>query len=190
MITEQYGLVIDVRRCIGCRTCMLACKMINRLPEGVFRMKVYNLDGKISGDRAKRKGDKYELSWQPVTCMHCASPSCLEVCPAKAITKDLKGIVSIDDNLCIGCGSCTDTCPYNVPSQMKEYEKADKCDLCKNRVYSGKPPMCVQCCPGRAITFGVVSDNEGELSRLMKKGVKQIKPEAGTNPSVYYRNLK
>ncbi len=187
---KQFGFMIDARRCVGCRTCMAACKMENRVPDGVFRMRVLNQEGKIYYDRPT--GEKApELSWTPTPCMHCNEPACAKVCPVDAILKRDDGIVYIDQNKCIGCEKCVTECPYGVPFMMNQYKKADKCDMCRHRVDVGNLPICAVVCPSRAITFGEVGSPDSDLAKAIKKsGAKQMFPEAGTNPSVYYKNLK
>ncbi len=45
-------------------------------------------------------------------CMHLGS--CMGVCPANAISRDEKGMISVNPDLCIGCGKCTKVCPTGV----------------------------------------------------------------------------
>ena len=166
---KQLGFMIDVRRCVGCRTCMAACKMENRVPDGAFRMKVYNQEGKIFYDRPTGE-EQLELSWTPTPCMHCRKPACEKVCSVGAILKRDDGIVYIDHDKCIGCEKCVSECPYGVPAFMGEYKKADKCDMCKHRVDTGNLPLCVISCPSRAITFGEADNPDSDLSKAVNAG--------------------
>jgi Fe-S-cluster-containing dehydrogenase component len=104
-----------------------------------------------------------------------------------AITKGGDGIVSIDQSKCSGCETCLTACPYGVPRFMNEYKIADKCDFCKHRVHTGRNPICVESCPARAIIFGELDEPFSRLGLKVKsEGAKQIYPEGGTEPSVYY----
>lgn len=188
---SQYGMIIDQDRCVGCRTCMAACKMEHNVPAKVFRMKVFNQEGRITNDRVTTKNGKYQLSWTPVPCMQCREPACVEECPANAITKRDDGVVYIDQDKCIGCETCLSACPYGVPEMMEQYGVADKCDMCRHRIDTGKNPICVDVCPSRAISFGEIDSPASSLGKRVKEeGFVQMKPEKGTNPSVYYRKEK
>ncbi|MEO5680884.1 MAG: 4Fe-4S dicluster domain-containing protein, partial [Acidimicrobiales bacterium] len=88
---------------------------------------------------------------------HCADPACLAGCPAEAYEKDaLTGAVIHLDDACIGCGYCTMTCPYEVPSFSDRLGIVRKCDLCHGRLTAGEAPACVQACPTEAIRIQVV----------------------------------
>jgi anaerobic dimethyl sulfoxide reductase subunit B (iron-sulfur subunit) len=93
------------------------------------------------------------------SCYHCADPACIPACPAGAITKrDEDGIVVIDREKCLGrdqCDSCLQVCTYDAPQFGAEANaKAQKCDLCRDRLDEGKPPICVAACPMRALDAG------------------------------------
>lgn len=187
---SQYGMIIDTKRCVGCRTCMVACKMEHRVPLGVFRMKVFNQEDSLTYDRPtlKSNGLNYDLSWTPMPCMQCREPKCLPVCPTGAIVKRADGIVYIDDDKCNGCAECISACPYGVPMFMDDHNKADKCDFCRHRVDVGKQPICVDVCPSRAIEFAQLEPPYSDMAkRIAKKRVRQMYPGEGTDPSVYYR---
>jgi formate dehydrogenase iron-sulfur subunit len=93
-------------------------------------------------------------------CHHCIDPVCVENCPAqpKAISRDAHGIVTIDPGRCIGCGTCGDRCPFEVPTVSKEYQVARKCTMCADRQRKGDLPACVKTCPTGAISFGERED--------------------------------
>lgn len=124
----RYGMAIDLKRCFGCQTCAVACKMANNMPaESSFNI-VYTKDDTDYSHPGKSvlKGDFcYDnaggvfpdaiLSFFPLNCQHCSNPSCVEVCPTGASAIDEEtGIVTIDYEACIGCESCIHACPYDV----------------------------------------------------------------------------
>ncbi len=37
MSPTRYGFLVDLRKCIGCRTCQVGCKVENDVPMGVYR---------------------------------------------------------------------------------------------------------------------------------------------------------
>jgi len=105
----RYGMVIDTRRCVGCRACVVACKIENKTPPGVY----YNLVlEQAFGDRAN---DKPLFMTKP--CFQCENPPCVNVCPVSATFKRARdGIVVIDYDRCIGCRYCITACPYGARS--------------------------------------------------------------------------
>jgi molybdopterin-containing oxidoreductase family iron-sulfur binding subunit len=105
--TFHYGMVIDTRRCVGCRACVVACKAENKTPPGVFYTVV--VDHVIE----PRIEDKPLYMTKP--CFHCDQPPCIDVCPVSATYKRASdGIVVVDYDRCIGCRYCMTTCPYSA----------------------------------------------------------------------------
>ncbi|MBI4409281.1 MAG: 4Fe-4S dicluster domain-containing protein [Gemmatimonadetes bacterium] len=103
----RYGMVIDTRRCVGCRACMVACKAENKTPPGVFYTVVF--DHVIE----PRIDDKPLFLTKP--CFHCEHPPCVDVCPVSATYKrEQDGIVVVDYDRCIGCRYCMTACPYSA----------------------------------------------------------------------------
>jgi Fe-S-cluster-containing dehydrogenase component len=114
----NFGMVIDVGACVGCRRCVYACIKENNIGRDsniqwirVFQMEPGTTDmdsGDMYYDDAPVKGKWY----LPTQCMQCKNPSCVSVCPVKATWKDPDGIIVIDYNKCIGCKYCMVACPY------------------------------------------------------------------------------
>jgi Fe-S-cluster-containing dehydrogenase component len=104
---HRYGMVIDTRRCVGCRACVVACKAENKTPPGVAYTVV--LDGTLE----PRIEDKPLFMTKP--CFHCETPACTVVCPVGATFKRPQdGIVVVDYDRCIGCRYCITACPYGA----------------------------------------------------------------------------
>ncbi|MDD5723826.1 MAG: 4Fe-4S dicluster domain-containing protein [Syntrophales bacterium] len=100
-------------------------------------------------------------------CMHCANPPCADLCPFGVLYKMPEGPVVIDHDLCFGGAKCRTVCPWGIPARQAGvgiYLKITpafagggvmyKCDLCYDRVKSGRAPACVEACPRDAISFG------------------------------------
>jgi anaerobic dimethyl sulfoxide reductase subunit B (iron-sulfur subunit) len=155
---SQYAFYFDTNKCVNCKSCAISCKeKHNHIPGRKFR-RVHSVStgNWVVIDEANRLYEptnvfSYSLS---IACNHCADPACKKVCPAGAIAKREDGIVFIDWDLCIGCGSCASACPYNAPSLDKEVLKMDKCDFCRELLPTGEDPMCVAACSVRAIEYG------------------------------------
>jgi len=102
----KFGFVIDLSRCVGCRTCVEACKVENNTPSGAFWMWVFRVEeGKYPNVRVR---------FLPRLCQHCNNPPCVKVCPVAARFQREDGFVLTDFNRCIGCRYCQVACPYGV----------------------------------------------------------------------------
>lgn len=203
----RLAIAINKRRCIGCHTCSLACKMQNNVPDGMLwnRVLTENVD-KL--DDAEGTYPNLSRSYLPVACQHCDNAACQRVCPTGATYTDDKGRVEIDYDRCIGCRMCMAACPYNArtfnwgePTRSAGFNYGDarvpvrsrgvmeKCTLCKERTDDGDVPMCVLCCPGDARIYGDLDDPESDISRAIRDNHAYVLlEEKGTRPKVHYFN--
>lgn len=109
----------------------------------------------------------YPLS---ISCNHCEHPACIEVCPMQIIYKEPEyGVVLVENENCISCGSCHLACPWNAPQYYNEdfnkYAQEDpkrpkmtKCTFCIDRISSGRRPACVAACLNRALDAGPIDE--------------------------------
>lgn len=147
---SQYGFYFDMSKCVGCRTCQIACKDKNRLDVGTLFRNVRTFETGVYPHPGI-----FHLS---ATCNHCANPKCVEGCPTQAMHKLDNGIVAHDADKCIGCRYCTWNCPYEVPQYVKELGIVRKCDMCMDLVAKGQNPACVDACMMRCLEFGELDD--------------------------------
>ncbi|MEW5745579.1 MAG: 4Fe-4S dicluster domain-containing protein [Nitrospirota bacterium] len=110
---RNYGMVIDLNRCIGCRSCAVVCKIHNSVPPGTWWQRVESVG---SSEHMVPAGEAPDLSepFLPVPCMHCEDPACVKVCPVGATWKREDGLVLVDYERCVGCRYCMTACPYGV----------------------------------------------------------------------------
>jgi tetrathionate reductase subunit B len=176
----QYGMVIDVRRCIGCHACTVACKSEFDVPLGENRAWVEYVEKGVYPNVGR--------SFLPRLCNHCSEPPCVSVCPTNATWKrDQDGIVVVDNGLCIGCKYCIQACPYDARFLNPVTGFADKCDFCIHRVSKGLVPSCVNTCVGGARIFGDLGDPDSNISKVIASNqVSVLRGEMGTFPNVYY----
>ena len=202
----RFGMVIDTKRCFGCQTCAMACKTENNLPNKVWWNRVMTVGGEDL-DVAAGQFPDCSLSYLPTSCQHCENPACTKVCPVGATYKREDGVVFQDYNRCIGCRMCMAACPFTgvrsynweEPQYYVDFPVGDadilahqkhtveKCTFCSHRLAREETPACMELCPGRARHWGDLDDPASEVSQLLvTRQYKQLLPEQGTNPSVYY----
>ena len=195
----KWGMVIDLRKCAGCQTCTVACKVENLVPPHILWNRVYDYEIGEYPNVARK--------FLPRSCMHCEDPACLAVCPTKATIQREDGIVFIDYEKCLGCMHCEVACPYHARAlhNVKEYyhgsstENEDfpserrasrqrhmvgavsKCTFCAHKIDEGiaagmkvgqdyeATPACVVNCIAMARHFGDLNDPESEVSKLIQK---------------------
>ncbi len=129
-------LMINHEKCTGCRRCEMVCS-------------VYH-EGVLNPAKARIKVVKWE--WEglyiPMSCRQCVDAPCMNVCPVKAISRDeAQGLVSVDQNVCIGCRSCVAVCPFGAMNFNTDTRKVFKCDLCDG------DPQCVRFCDMKAVDY-------------------------------------
>lgn len=119
---------VDISRCIGCRSCEVACK---RVHEGKSHVNVH-----FAGDHAS----------VPVFCHHCEEATCTMACYTGALSKDGER-TAFSVEKCTGCGLCRLACPFGVVWTDK---LAHKCDLCVG--IGRETPTCITTCPANALS--------------------------------------
>ncbi len=209
---RRWAMVIDLRKCVGCSACTIACIAENKLPPGVVYRPVLEEEIGTYPNVTRR--------FVPRPCMQCDNPPCVPVCPVNATFKRPDGIVAINYDECIGCRYCITACPYSARTfdngrfytsgtpQVTANEKlpnfeygqawdrskgdspignARKCQFCAHRLDAGMLPACVTTCIGRATYFGDANDPAALVSELIASPhVMRLKEEMGTAPKVYY----
>ncbi len=147
---EQYRFHFDMTKCIGCRSCEVACNEQNGNPADLRWRRIGEIEGGVYPDTKRH--------YLSMGCNHCLDADCLKSCPVDAYKKDpLTGIVLHSADACIGCQYCVWNCPYSVPQFNPERGIVGKCDMCHGRLTEGLEPACVNACPEAAIEIEIVN---------------------------------
>lgn len=159
-VSDGY-LVVDVGKCQGCISCMLACSLVH---EGAHNPSLSRIQ--ILQDSFGKFPDDLTIE----QCRQCKEPACVESCPEDALkaNPEFGYVRMVDKEKCTGCGSCFEACPYTptrlsvmVDENLNRKLKSRKCDLCANAPHhwdkkGGGPEgkqACVEVCPVGAIAF-------------------------------------
>jgi Fe-S-cluster-containing dehydrogenase component/CRP-like cAMP-binding protein len=154
-------MLIDLDRCTRCDDCVRACAAMHD-----------------NNPRFIRHGPVTNGLMVANACMHCLDPVCMIGCPTGAIHREsAHGRVVINDQTCIGCATCANSCPYDniqmvfardkdgIPyrddATNQPIQKAAKCDLCSDQITG---PACANACPHDALARVDMRD----LDRLSK----------------------
>ncbi|SDJ99255.1 tetrathionate reductase subunit B [Ferrimonas sediminum] len=179
----KYGMVIDVRRCTNCQSCLVSCSIENGVPQGRSR-------GSLKRMSVQQDSHLTSLT-VPVQCAQCDRPACVEACPADATGKLNNGIVYIDYDACIGCQSCVEACPYQARVADPNFEvPPEKCNFCLHRLEAGLLPACVESCIGSARVFGDLNDPDSKINALLKNNkIYTLLKQENTQPNIFFIGL-
>jgi formate dehydrogenase iron-sulfur subunit len=173
-MASTRAILVDVTKCIGCRSCEQACKQVHGFP--------LETEAKLSPTALtviEERGDHFVRKM----CMHCQEPACASACLVGALKKTAAGPVTYDGSKCIGCRYCLVACPFSVPryewSKLAPYVK--KCDMCAERQAKGEPPACVEACPVGASIVGNREDILDEAERRILGDRKYVRHIYGSD---------
>ncbi len=175
----NYGFAIDLRKCIGCHACSIACKSEHEIPVGVHRCWVKTVE----------KGSFPDTSrfFLPVLCNQCDDAPCVSICPTNTLFKRRDGIVDFNSDSCIGCRACMAACPYDQIFIDPNTKTAEKCNFCANRVENKLQPACVSVCPTECRIFGDLDDPDSEVAQILQREATMVRrPDKGTKPKIFY----
>lgn len=186
---DGMGVIVDLTRCVGCRSCEAACNKEQGLPEPALPFDDFSVfDHMLHGQKRRTDETAYTVVnrydvpeidhplFRKIQCNHCNEPACLTSCFVNAYTKTPEGAVIYNASVCVGCRTCMVACPFYIPTF--KYSSAFsprimKCIFCYDtRLKEGQPPACVEACPQEALTFGKRKD-------VLKLGRQRIRETPG-----------
>jgi Fe-S-cluster-containing dehydrogenase component len=180
--SQQYAMLNDTTRCIGCQACEQACAEQNGFPLSDTKPDIDNQ--RSTGTEALSVVNAHDtdkgIVFAKTQCMHCDQPACVSACLVNAMYKTDEGPVIWKEDKCMGCRYCMVACPFDIPKF--EYgslnPKIKKCVMCFERLGEGQIPACAEACPQEAILFG----KREELIDIARKRISD-------NPTEYVRHI-
>ena len=168
---DAMGVIVDLTRCIGCRSCEAACNHEQGLPAPEKPFTDFSVFDELDHGEKRRPDEahytvvnRYEAEgldhplFRKIQCFHCNEPTCLTSCFVNAYTKTPEGAVIYNPDVCVGCRTCMVACPFSIPAfkySSAFHPRIMKCIFCHDtRLTKGRPPACVDACPQEALTFG------------------------------------
>ncbi|MBP7518256.1 MAG: 4Fe-4S dicluster domain-containing protein [Desulfobulbus sp.] len=187
---DAMGVLVDLSRCVGCRSCEAACNREQKLPAPEKPFNDFSVFDEIHHGQKRRTDEtrytivnRYDIPgrehplFRKIQCNHCLEPACLTSCFVNAYTKTPEGAVIYDSSVCVGCRTCMVACPFYIPTfrySSAFKPRIMKCVFCHDtRLTKGLPPACVEACPQEALTFGRRTD-------LVAAGKQRIRENPGT----------
>ena len=186
---DAMGVLVDLSRCVGCRSCEAACNREQKLPAPEKPFNDFSVFDEIHHGQKRRTDEtrytivnRYDIPgrehplFRKIQCNHCLEPACLTSCFVNAYTKTPEGAVIYDSTVCVGCRTCMVACPFYIPTfrySSAFKPRIMKCVFCHDtRLTKGLPPACVEACPQEALTFGRRTD-------LVAAGKQRIRENPG-----------
>lgn len=176
---DRFGMLTDLTKCVGCRSCERACAKANNLP-----IRGIGFYSDISVYQKQRRPNAHAFTvvnayenkkwtrpvYRKIQCNHCIEPACAAACLVGALKKTPEGAVAYNENVCIGCRYCMTACPFSIPA-FDYFNAASpaikKCTMCYHRLVKGMVPACAEACPVQATVFG----KRSKLIRLARDRV-------------------
>lgn len=191
-MTKKWNLIVDVAKCDNCRACFIAVKdeyIGNDFPG-------YSAAQPAQGhnwlDIRRHERGTYplvEAHFMPVMCNHCDDAPCMKAAQNDAVRKRADGIVIIDPEKSKGQKQIVDACPYGAISWNEERQIPQHWTFDAHLLDAGwTKTRAEQACPTRV--FRTIKVEDAEMQRISaEESLEVLKPELGTRPRVYYKNL-
>lgn len=194
-------LVIDLDRCTGCDSCVVACKFENNVDLGNYWCRIMAVG-------PYGEYPDINMYWMPVQCQQCENPACVKVCPTGASYRDPdNNVVLVDKEKCIGCQYCIYACPYGVRQFNEAQGVVEKCTLCNHLTahsdgnenpddsydFDHAVSPCVHNCPMGARFYGDLDDPNSMASKVVERAggmdsekVHHLPDVGGVKPTTVY----
>ena len=191
-MASKWNLIVDVERCDNCRVCFLAVKdeyIGNDFPGCSAAQPA---QGHNWLDIRRKERGAYplvEARFLPVMCNHCDDAPCMKAARGDAVRKRPDGIVIIDPGKSKGQRQIVDACPYGAICWNDDQQIPQAWPFDAHLLDTGwTRTRAEQACPAHAYRTIKVEDEEMQRIRA-EQGLEVLRPELGTRPRIYYKNL-
>ncbi|MCL0078305.1 4Fe-4S dicluster domain-containing protein [Dehalococcoidia bacterium] len=145
-------IYIKEQVCIGCRLCEVYCQVGHSHSRDVIEA----FKKESPRPLPRLVVEVRETLSLAVQCRHCAEAPCIHACLTGAQRRDPEtGIVTADEEKCIGCWICIAVCPFGAIRQDTYRGRIVKCDLCTGE----DMPVCVVNCPNEALLYAETEED-------------------------------
>lgn len=142
--------------CIGCHLCEVYCQLQHAQSTDLVKAFKKESPRPLPRLHVEEKG----LISLSVRCQHCDDAPCVQACLTGAITREPESsLVTVDEERCIGCGTCLLVCPLGAIRLDTGQKKMAKCDFCQGE----EIPACVANCPNEALIYAEVPDGSSNV---------------------------
>lgn len=201
---HRWVYLVDTTECIGCGSCVRACRSENSVPEEMYRTWVERYEISVDGEASVDSPSGGEYGFDPTTtgmnvrkaffvpkiCNHCRATPCTQVCPVGASFSTRDGVVLVDAEHCIGCGYCVQACPFGSRFINPTSHTADKCTWCYHRITKGLQTACVDICPVGARQLGDRENPDDPVNEILAtRRIQVLQPQLLTRPQCFYLGL-
>ena len=191
---KQWYMVIDVATCQDCNSCLMACKdeHVDNVWPGYSAAQPRHGHRWIDVVRHERgQYPRIDVCFRPTPCQHCENAPCIKAGDG-AISRRQDGLVAIDAEKARGNKDLEASCPYGAIFWNGQENVAQKCSMCAhlldNADWLPGVPRCVHNCPTGSLK--VFSLEPADMEKMVEaEGLSVLKPELGTKPHVFYKNL-
>jgi Fe-S-cluster-containing dehydrogenase component len=192
MTMKKWNMIIDVAECTNCNLCTISAMdeyVGNDFPGYSAAMPRHGHKWINILQKERGQTPLIDVAYVPTMCNHCDDAPCVKADKTGAIRKRPDGIVLIDPERAKGKKQIVDTCPYGHIWWNDELQLPQAWTFDAHLIDQGwNQTRGQQVCPTGAIRTMKVED--AEMERLTREEQLEVmKPEWGTKPRVYYKNL-
>lgn len=188
---NKWNMIIDVAECTNCNLCTLAVMdeyVGNAFPDYSAPMPKHGHKWINILQKERGQVPAVDIAYVPTMCNHCDNAPCIAMGEG-AVKKRDDGIVLIDPLAARGRKDLVGACPYGHIWWNDELQLPQVWTFDAHLIDQGwRQTRGQQSCPTGAMRAICVED--GAMAKIaIEQGLETMKPELGTRPRVYYKNL-
>jgi Fe-S-cluster-containing dehydrogenase component len=188
---KKWNMIVDVAECTNCNLCTLAAMdeyIGNDWPGYSAPMPKHGHKWIDILQKERGQVPMVDIAYVPTMCNHCDDAPCIAK-GGGAVKKREDGIILIDPEKAKGRKDLVDACPYGHIWWNEERQVPQAWTFDAHLLDQGwDKTRGHQSCPTGAMISLKVEDDE--MQRMARdEQLEVMRPELGTKPRVYYRNL-